>query len=159
MNTTLIENIFWWLDAIKNVTPVCQQWEYISFSSRHRFILRQIAQPILRGTVKHQIPRRFWNGLAHVLIWIVNTLRARRNVHFPDIANEITLTFLPKGRIICIPALVQIIAWLSPGHKPLSEPMIVSLLAHISIYRKYRTLLYLIEIAILLVLPSVWFEI
>ena len=39
--------------------------------------------------------------------------------------------FVPKGPINNIPALVQIMAWHLPGNKPLSEPMMVSLLMHI----------------------------
>ena len=39
--------------------------------------------------------------------------------------------FVPRGPINNIPALVQIMAWRRPGDKPLSEPMMVSLLMHI----------------------------
>ena len=41
---------------------------------------------------------------------------------------KISLKFVPKGLINNILALLQIIAWRRPGAKPLSEPMIVSLL-------------------------------
>ena len=51
------------------------------------------------------------------------------------IAIEISLKFVPKGPIITIPALVQIMAWHWPGDKPLSEPMMVSLLMHICVTR------------------------
>ena len=44
------------------------------------------------------------------------------------ISIKISLMFVPKGPINNIPALVQIIAWRRPGDKPLSEPMMVSLL-------------------------------
>ena len=74
----------------------------------------------------------------------VNTLRPRQNGgHFADdtfnrifvneivrIAIELSLKFVPKGLINNIPALVQIMAWRRPGDKPLSEPVIVSLLTH-----------------------------
>ena len=79
----------------------------------------------------------------------VNTLRPRQNGHhFPDdilkwiflnenawISIEISLKFFPKGQINNIPALVQIMAWRRPGDKPLSEPMMVSLLMHICVTR------------------------
>ena len=39
-----------------------------------------------------------------------------------------SLKVVPKGPINNIPAMVQIVAWRRPGDKPLSEPMIVSLL-------------------------------
>ena len=74
---------------------------------------------------------------------LINTLRPRQNgLHFLDIfkcifVNEnvwisikISLEFVPKGPINNIPALVQIIAWCWRGDKPLSEPMLVSLLMH-----------------------------
>ena len=44
-----------------------------------------------------------------------------------------SLNFIPKGQIKNIAALVQIMAWYWPSHKPLSEPMMVSLLMQISI--------------------------
>ena len=78
-----------------------------------------------------------------------NTLRPRQNGrHFPDdifkriFLNEnvkfsinISLKFVPRGPINNIPALVQIMAWCRPGDKPLSEPMMVRLLAHICVTR------------------------
>ena len=77
----------------------------------------------------------------------LNTLRPRKNGrHFADniftciFLNEnewifinILLNFFPKGQINNIPALVQIMAWRRPGDKPLSEPMMFSLLTHICI--------------------------
>ena len=79
----------------------------------------------------------------------VNTLRPRQNGrHFPDdilkmiffnknvwISIEISLKFVPEGQINNIPALVQIMAWHRPGDKPLSEPIMVSLLTHICVTR------------------------
>ena len=79
----------------------------------------------------------------------VNSLRPRPNRrHFADdifkciflneniwIPIEISLKFVPKGPINNIPALVQIMAWRRSGDKPLSEPMMVSLLTHICVTR------------------------
>ena len=48
---------------------------------------------------------------------------------------RISLKFVPKVPINNIPALVQIMAWRRPGGKPLSEPMMVSLLTHICVTR------------------------
>ena len=73
-----------------------------------------------------------------------NTLRPRQNGrHFPDdifkwiflnenvwISINISLKFVPRGPINNIPALVQVMAWRRPGHKPLSEPMMVRLPTH-----------------------------
>ena len=75
----------------------------------------------------------------------VNTLRLRQDgCQFPDdiskciFLNEniwilfiISLKFVPEGSINHIPSLVQIMAWRWPGDKPLSEPLMVSLLMHI----------------------------
>ena len=77
----------------------------------------------------------------------VNALRPRQNGHhFADdtfkriffnenvrISMKISLKFVPKGPINNIPTLVQIMAWRRSGDKPLSEPMMVSLLTHICI--------------------------
>ena len=82
-------------------------------------------------------------------IYKLNTLRPRQNRrHFADdifkciffnenawIALKISLKFVPKVRINNIPSLVQIMAWRQPGDRPLSEPMMVSLLTHISVTR------------------------
>ena len=46
------------------------------------------------------------------------------------ISINISLKIVPKDQINNIPALVQIMAWHQPGDKPLSEPMMVSLLTH-----------------------------
>ena len=84
-----------------------------------------------------------------VLFTLFNTLRPRQDgCHFPDdvfkciflnenawISIKISLKFVPKVRINNIPALVQIMAWRRPGGKPLSEPMMVSLLTHICVTR------------------------
>ena len=48
---------------------------------------------------------------------------------------KISLKFVPKGPIDNISALVQIMAWRRSGDKPLSEPMMVSLLTHICVTR------------------------
>ena len=75
----------------------------------------------------------------------LNTLRPRQNGrHFADdtfkriflnqnVRNsiDISLKFVPKGRIHNITSLVQIMAWRRPGDKPLSKPMMVRLPMHI----------------------------
>ena len=81
-----------------------------------------------------------------------NTLRPRQNGrHFPDdifnciflnenirISLEISLKFAPRRLMNNIPALVQIMGWCRSGDKPLSEPMVVSLLTHIWVTRPQR---------------------
>ena len=46
---------------------------------------------------------------------------------------KISLKFVPKSPIKNIPALDQIMTWRRPGYKPLSEPMMIILLAHICV--------------------------
>ena len=79
----------------------------------------------------------------------INTLRPRQDRrHFPDaifksiflnenawISIKISLKFVLKVPISDIPALVQIMAWRRSGDKPLSEPMMDSLLTHICVTR------------------------
>ena len=87
--------------------------------------------------------------MVYVWLYHFNSLRPRQNGrHFADdifkcsflnenvwISIEISLKFVPKGPINNILALVQIMAWCRPGDKPLSEPMMVSLLTHICVSR------------------------
>ena len=47
----------------------------------------------------------------------------------------ISSKFIPMGAVNKVPALVQIMAWHRPGDKPLSKPMMVSLLTHICVTR------------------------
>ena len=82
---------------------------------------------------------------------VFNTLRPRQNGrHFADdifkcmflnentlISISVSLTFVPEGRINNISAVVQIMAWRRLGDKPLSEPMMVSLLTHICVTRPH----------------------
>ena len=79
-------------------------------------------------------------------IW---TLRPRQNGrHFADdifkcisfnenvwIPIKISLKFVPKGPINNSPSLVQMMVWRRPDAKPLSEPMMVSLLTDICVTR------------------------
>ena len=92
--------------------------------------------------------KKYWR-FVRGLQWSPNTLRPKQNgCHFPDdsfkwiflnenvwISIEVSLKFVSKGPINNIPALVQIMAWRRPGAKPLSEPMMVSLLTHICVTR------------------------
>ena len=52
-----------------------------------------------------------------------------------SISIKISLKFVPEGPINNNSALVQIMAWRRPGDKPLSEPMVASLLTHICVTR------------------------
>ena len=79
----------------------------------------------------------------------VNTLRPRPNGrHFADdifkciffnenvwISINISLKFVSMGPINNFLALVQVMAWRRPGDKPLSKPMMISLLTHICVTR------------------------
>ena len=99
-----------------------------------------LSEPIMVSLVMH---------ICVTLPQWVNTLRPRQNGrHFAEdtfnrvfvnenvrISIEFSLMFVPKGPINNIQALVQIMAWRRPGAKPLSEPVMVSLLTHICVTR------------------------
>ena len=86
----------------------------------------------------HRLPHVFYGV-------VINTLRPTQDGrHFADdiftrifyienccILNKFSLKYVRKGPTDNNPALVQIMAWRRPGDKPLSEPMMVSLLTHI----------------------------
>ena len=85
-----------------------------------------------------------------------NTLRPRQNGrHFAHdvfkciffnenvwIALMISLKFVLNVPINNIPALVQIMAWRRSGDKPLSEPIMVSILTHICVTRPQWVKIY-----------------
>ena len=48
---------------------------------------------------------------------------------------KISLEFVPKDQINNIPRLVKIMTWCRAGDKPLSDPMMISLLTHICVTR------------------------
>ena len=98
---------------------------------------------LLEEKIESKIPFK-WFGLL-----LSNSLRPRQNRHhFADdvfkcnflnenvwIPIKILLKFVPQCPINNIPALVQIMAWRRSGDKPLSEPMMIGLLAHICVTR------------------------
>ena len=103
-----------------------------------------VGWPRIFSITQHCMP----NHDLHNLV-AFNTLRPRQNGrYFADdifkciilnknawIALKISLKFVPSVRIKNISALVQIMVWRRPGDKPLSEPMMVSLLTHICVTR------------------------
>ena len=98
-----------------------------------------------RYSIKFLIPVNIlsWNGPVHMKFLPRLNRRPFADDIFKSIflnENEwisprISLKFVPKVRINNIPALVQIMAWRRSGDKPLSEPMMVSLLTHICVTR------------------------
>ena len=64
--------------------------------------------------------------LKAILFW-----RIEAETKLPTFSLRFSFNFSPKFRINNITALVQIMAWRLTGDKPLSEPMMVSLLTHI----------------------------
>ena len=86
---------------------------------------------------------------ATIMEMTVEHIEAEKNSrHFPDdifkciffnenvwISPQISLKFVPRGPINNIPSLGKIMAWRRPGDKPLSDPMMVSVLTHIYVTR------------------------
>ena len=93
--------------------------------------------------------RKYVVALIRRRTWCFNTLWPKQNGrNFADdifkcillnenmwIAINILLNFVPKSQINNIQALVQIMDWRRPGDKPLSEPVMISLLTHICVTR------------------------
>ena len=91
-----------------------------------------------RGTLPEPMTTDFTDPY---MLQYVNRLKPRQNGrHFPDdilkciflnenvyISIKFSLKFVPRGSINNIPAIVQIMAWRRPGDKPLSEPIVFSL--------------------------------
>ena len=137
----------------------CIEFWYADFFSEHKsvFIFHIILQhwnskcwdsffnPWTTGSFFPKCNLFFWYYVFNCL-WF-NTLRPRQNGR--NFANDafkciflnenvrilirISLKLVPKGPSNNIPALVQIMAWRRSGNKPLSEPMMVSLLTHICV--------------------------
>ena len=116
----------------------------------HAFMTHNISEQLKTRFVLH--PSLFGFGTdpsARIVQSPFNSLRPRlKRRPFADdifkciflIENEwilprISMKFVLRVRINNIPALVQIMAWRRPGDKPLSEPIMVSLLTHICVTR------------------------
>ena len=108
--------------------PLLMHWRLVpsSCSSLSTFDCGQITLSKLLNSLR---PRR--NGRYNAND-IFKCIFLKENVWIPT---KISLKFVPKGPNNNFPALVQILAWRRPGDKPLSEPMMVSLLTHICITR------------------------
>ena len=109
----------------------------------------EVSGIMTKGTVRHHYGHIIVVGMTSALM-LFNTLRPRQDDrHYPDdifikciflnknvwISITISPKFVPKGPINNIPPLAQIMAWRRPGDKPLSEPMMVSLLTQICVTR------------------------
>ena len=116
------------------------------------------------GTVMNKfVCRIFMVPIIEALNWFTKILTppGQNGRHFPDdifkcvywnenvlISIKIFTEVYSHGPISITPALVQIMAWRRPGEKPLSEPMLVSLLTHICVTRPpwvkfiYKYLMY-----------------
>ena len=141
------------ISKVKVICEVKDQSHAVAPTSWSRGITlkRSHKWPLMIYTLYHLPP--FDSAQFHCLqLVIINSLRPRQNRrHFADdvfkfnflneivwILLKISLKFVPKVRINNNPALVQIMAWRWPGDKPLSEPMMVSLLTHICVTRPQR---------------------
>ena len=89
-------------------------------------------QPHSMGHRQHLNPWRPRQNGRHFADDIFKHIFVNENAR---ISIKFSLKFVPKGPIHNIPALVQIMAWRRPGDKPLSEPVLVSLLTHICVTR------------------------
>ena len=131
-----------------------QETDLISYDLSPREIFRSQEDTIFLFYHSPDIWQTSRCSQANITTWPItvrysrlNRLRPGRNGrHFSDdifkciflsenvsITIKISLTFVPKGPINNILALVQIMAWRRPGDKPFSEPMMVNLPTHICV--------------------------
>ena len=118
MFTALFERSFYLQNVIclwANLCSLLQDW----------FCCRTVYHTLFNTLRPRQNGRRFADDT-------FKRIFLNENVRF---SIKISLKFVPKGPINNNPALVQIMAWRRSGDKPLSEPMMVSLLTHICVTR------------------------
>ena len=116
----------------------CLMWGY-------NMIFSQLnGDPCPAWTTERGKLKRGWSpgdslNLVRVLSVRVNYSQQCRNdingrwEYSKSIMYKFRLKFVPKGQINNIPAFVQIMTWHCPGDKPLSEPMMFSLLTYICV--------------------------
>ena len=105
---------------------ICCIYRVPNFSNKLRIVKSMIANKRALNPLR---PRQ--NG-RHFADDTLNSIFLNENV---IISIEISLKFAPKSPIDKIPSLVHIMAWHRPGDKPISEPMMVSLLTHTCVTR------------------------
>ena len=113
------DNILWWVDTRYQCPVACSLWRW----------LKKVSQVDVTDPLNSLRPRQNRRRFAD------ETFKRSFLNENVRIAIKISLKFVPKGPINNNPALVQIMAWRRPGDKPLSEPMMVSLLTHICVNR------------------------
>ena len=92
--------------------------------------------------VGNEPPSKSTRTVSITLHWLTRLLLERNDHHFVDdifrcifLNDEISLKYIPCGRIENNPALVQITTQSRTGDKPLFEPMMANLLMHICVTR------------------------
>ena len=147
-----MNEIFWILKKVSlKFVPKClinNIPALIQIIAWHRPVTKPLSEPMMISLPLHVcVTQPQWVIYGILVLSPLNTLRPRQNGHhLPDnvfkciffnenvwISIKILLKFVRKGPINNIPALVQIMSWSQSGDKPLSEPMMVSLPAHICV--------------------------
>ena len=151
-------SVFWTMDLICTwiIFRIFNYHSVYRLSQWEEALLCNAFTLIINNTVDLCDTYKIYNATSCLSIFFLssvmccfNSLRPRQDGrHFPDdifkciflnenvwISIKISLKFVSKGSINNIAALVQIMAWRRPGDKPLSEPMMVSLLTHICVTR------------------------
>ena len=142
----------WLLRSYYSVLLLCPACIVANVSAWYQSCLLMLFRPSLLNKMVRWCPRTSQTKTHNWVLsfrsyTLFNTMGPRQDGrHFPDdifkciflnenirISIKISLKFVPKGPINNIPALVQIMAWRRPGDKPLSEPMMVSLMTHICV--------------------------
>ena len=107
--------ILWWC--------IYKCWRIIAW-----FLLSLDNQPCLTHWGRDHMAAIFQTTFSNAFPWMKNVW----------ISIKSSLKFVPRGLINNIQASIQIMVWRRPGHKPLSEPVMVRLLTHIYVTRPQR---------------------
>ena len=108
-------------------TEICSRYRNVNKGEKNKIKI-DFHRSNMRQSLKHIEAETKWPPFS----------RWHFQMHFFRMKNmwisiKILLEFVPKGPINNIPACVQIMAWCRSSDKPLSEPIMVSLLMHICV--------------------------
>ena len=119
--------LFSWIHHLKVVYLNFRQWFcYSATHVRYIFITEKLVVYVLFNPLRsRQIGQHFADDIFKCIfvnegLWVLI---------------NISLKFVPKVQINNIPALVQIMAWCRPSDKPLTEPMMKTLLTQVCVTR------------------------
>ena len=116
------------LSLLNFITFCSLKWVWLANEILLEFNVSRVSEGLSVSLLTHGAETK-WPPL---FIWHYEMYFLNENVW---ISINISLKFVPKAPIHNIQVLIYIMAWHRLGDKPLSEPMVVRLLAHICVFR------------------------